>query len=50
MPAGSNAPATRPQPVFLDAVSVDVERAQRVNRTLQLIPREAQKDATFAPD
>ena len=35
--------------IFLDALSVDVERVQRINRTLNLIPREAQKDATLRP-
>ncbi len=35
--------------IFLDALSVDVERVQRVNRTLKLIPPQAQKEATLRP-
>ncbi len=35
--------------IFLDALAVDVERARRVNRTLSLIPLEAQSASPLRP-
>ncbi|WP_311222409.1 MULTISPECIES: patatin-like phospholipase family protein [unclassified Acidovorax] len=35
--------------IFLDALSVDVERAQRINQTLSLIPPEARTRSTLRP-
>ncbi len=35
--------------IFLDALAVDVERARRVNRTLSLIPLEAQNASPLRP-
>lgn len=35
--------------IFLDALAVDVERLQRINRTLQLLPREAREQSALRP-
>jgi len=35
--------------IFLDSLSVDIERLERVNRTVRLIPPEAMKDSTLRP-
>lgn len=35
--------------IFLDALSVDVERAQRINQTLALIPPDARASSTLRP-
>lgn len=35
--------------IFLDALAVDVERLQRINRTLQLLPPEARDKSTLRP-
>jgi NTE family protein len=35
--------------IFLDALTVDVERAQRINRTLRLLPSEAQGATPLRP-
>jgi len=35
--------------IFLDALAVDVERAQRINRTLQLLPPEARAHTPLRP-
>ena len=35
--------------IFLDSLKVDIERLERINRTLRLIPPEARKDAALRP-
>jgi NTE family protein len=35
--------------IFLDALAVDIERLERINRTLALLPREALRDTTLRP-
>src|ERR671919_2496913 len=35
--------------IFLDSLMVDIERMERINRTLKLIPPEAMKDSTLRP-
>jgi NTE family protein len=35
--------------IFLDSLMVDIERLERVNRTVRLIPPEAMKDSTLRP-
>jgi NTE family protein len=35
--------------IFLDSLMVDIERMERINRTLKLIPAEAMKDAQLRP-
>jgi NTE family protein len=35
--------------IFLDSLLVDIERLERVNRTVRLIPPEAMKDSTLRP-
>ena len=35
--------------IFLDSLLVDIERLERINRTLRLIPPEAMKDAQLRP-
>ncbi len=35
--------------IFLDALAVDVERLQRINRTLQLLPPEAREKSALRP-
>jgi len=35
--------------IFLDALSVDVERARRINQTIQLVPEEARKSSALRP-
>ncbi|MEK8031170.1 patatin-like phospholipase family protein [Ideonella sp. DXS29W] len=35
--------------IFLDALAVDVERLQRINRTLQLLPAEAREKSALRP-
>jgi NTE family protein len=35
--------------IFLDSLMVDIERMERINRTLKLIPAEALKDAQLRP-
>jgi NTE family protein len=35
--------------IFLDSLMVDIERMERINRTIQLIPPEAAKDSTLRP-
>jgi NTE family protein len=35
--------------IFLDSLSVDIERLERINRTVRLIPAEALKDSTLRP-
>jgi NTE family protein len=35
--------------IFLDSLKVDIERLERINRTLQLVPPEARKDAALRP-
>src|SRR5688500_18423895 len=35
--------------IFLDSLSVDIERLERINRTVKLIPPEAMKDSTLRP-
>jgi NTE family protein len=35
--------------IFLDALAVDVERLQRINRTLQLLPADARAQSTLRP-
>jgi NTE family protein len=35
--------------IFLDALAVDVERLQRINRTLQLLPPEARAQSSLRP-
>jgi NTE family protein len=35
--------------IFLDALAVDIERAQRINRTLELMPREARALSPLKP-
>ena len=35
--------------IFLDSLMVDIERLERINRTVKLIPPEAMKDSTLRP-
>lgn len=35
--------------IFLDSLMVDIERLERINRTVKLIPPEARKDSTLRP-
>ena len=35
--------------IFLDSLMVDIERLERINRTVRLIPPEAMKDSTLRP-
>jgi NTE family protein len=35
--------------IFLDSLMVDIERMERINRTVKLIPPEAMKDSTLRP-
>jgi NTE family protein len=35
--------------IFLDALAVDVERVQRINHTIQLVPQEARKGSALRP-
>ncbi|HEX2199852.1 MAG TPA: patatin-like phospholipase family protein [Burkholderiales bacterium] len=35
--------------IFLDSLLVDIERLERINRTLRLIPPEARRDSTLRP-
>ena len=35
--------------IFLDALAVDVERAQRINQTIKLVPEEARKASALRP-
>jgi NTE family protein len=35
--------------IFLDSLMVDIERLERINRTLRLIPPESRKDAALRP-
>jgi NTE family protein len=35
--------------IFLDSLMVDIERLERINRTLKLVPPEAMKDAQLRP-
>jgi NTE family protein len=35
--------------IFLDSLMVDIERLERINRTLRLIPPQARKDSTLRP-
>jgi NTE family protein len=35
--------------IFLDALAVDVERAQRINQTIALVPPEARKSSSLRP-
>jgi NTE family protein len=35
--------------IFLDSLMVDIERMERINRTLKLIPPEARKDSQLRP-
>ena len=35
--------------IFLDSLMVDIERLERINRTVRLIPPEARKDSTLRP-
>jgi len=35
--------------IFLDALAVDVERVQRINQTIKLVPEEARKGSTLRP-
>jgi NTE family protein len=36
--------------IFLDALAVDVERVQRINQTIKLVPEEARKTSALKPE